>query len=205
MRRKLIFSAIIAALLLIFSSTLAQSNTGEERRIMEPITVNGQATMGVIIVKNGTLQTYSCSSPQPYVTQDRSETGWACPEQTTGMWLLHAEPPSYAAEAAQESPAVIYSEPDTTYVPSYSYWYGYPYGYYSYPYLWAPGLGFGFGFNFGHGFHEGHGFGHRGFHGGGFNHAGPGFNHGGGFHGGGFHGHMGGGHMGGGHMGGGHR
>ena len=203
MRRKFILSTVIVALVIFFPSVFAQSSAAEEHRIMEPITVNGQPAMGVLVLQNGTAQTYSCDSPEPYVTVSRSESGWACPEQATGMWLLHAHPPSYLADAAsQQSPTVIYSEPNTVYVPNYDYGYGYPYPYYPYRYygysnFWGPqfGLGFAFGHN-GQVFRDGHGFAHGGFnHGGGFAHRGPAFGHGGGFHGGGgFGGHRGGGH-----------
>jgi hypothetical protein len=212
MRMKFVFSMIIAAIVIFSPSVFAQSSDAEEHRIMQSIMVNGQVARGVLVVQNGTVQTYSCDSPKQYLTADLSESGWACFEQATGMWLLHAKPPSQTAPAgSQQSPTVIYSEPNTIYVPTYGYGYPYyPYSYFGYPYFWGPGFGLGFGFNFGHGFHvgrgfhDGHGFANGGFnHGGaGFAHLGPGFGHGGGgfvqggrgFHGGGgFGGHMGGG------------
>jgi hypothetical protein len=215
MRSKFILSTVISALVIFLPSVFAQSSAAEEHRIMEPITVNGQQAMGVLVVLNGTAQGSSCDSPKPYVAANGSESGWACLEQATGMWLLHAQPPSYPADAASaQSPTVIYGEPNTVYVPSYDYGYGYPYpsypySYYGYPNFWGPQLGLGFAFGFGHNghvFRDGHGFAHGGFnHGGGFGHMGGSFGRGGGFRGGGgFGGHMGGGHMGGGHMGGGH-
>src|SRR4249920_4116027 len=122
MRRKFILSTVIAALVIFFPSVFAQSSTAEEHRIIQPITVNGQPAMGVLVVQNGTAQTYSCDSPEPYVMANRSESGWACLEQTTGMWLLHAQPPSYVADAAsQQSPTVIYGEPNRIYAPTYEY------------------------------------------------------------------------------------
>ena len=171
MGRKFVFSTIIAAMVIFSYSAFAQSSTDEDHRITQPITVNGQPAMGVLVVRNGAVQTLSCDSPQPYVTENRSESGWACLEQATGMWLLPAQPPSSVATAEpQQSPTVIYSAPDTIYDPTYSYSYGYPYryypySYYSYPYFWGPGFGLGFGFNFGRagrGFHGGHGFAHGG-------------------------------------------
>jgi hypothetical protein len=233
MRTKFVFSMIIAALMIFFPSAFGQSNTATaaEDRIIQSITLNGQTAQGVLVVENGTVQSYTCRSPAPYITSDQSESGWACFEQATGMWLLHAQPPTQAAAAAsQQSPTVIYREPTTVYVPSYNYGYPYyPYSYYGYPYFWGPAFGLGFGFNFGHGFHNGrvfnnrfvfrngHGFAHGGFNRGavGFSRGatfghGPGvvrggFVHGGGGFrgGGGFHGGGGGFH--GGHMGGGHR
>jgi len=211
MRMIFILLLIILALLIFSPTMLAQSTTAGEHRIIEPITVNGQSAVGVMVLQNGMTQTYSCDSPQPYVTA-QSERGWACFEQATGMWLLHSQPPLDIAAEPQQSPTVIYGEPNNVYVPlpdGYPY---YPYAY-GYPYYWGAPFG-GFAFNFGHfgrGFHDGHGFAPRGFNHGvhGFAHGGPAFGNNGGFHGGGFHGggHMGGGGFhgggGGGHMGGG--
>ena len=200
MRTKFVFSMIIAAIVILTPALLGQSSTAADHRIIESITINGQTENGVLILRNGNLQTPTCPSPEPYVTPDQSESGWACYEQQTGMWLLHAQPTSIAP--AEQPPTVIYNEPNTVYVPSYSYSYPYPYPYpYNgyYPYYWGPAFGLGFGFGFGHGFHgnnfNGHAFHGNNFHGNSFGHGfnhGPGFRHGGGgFHGG---GHMGGGH-----------
>jgi hypothetical protein len=233
MRREFILLMIIAALVILSPALLAQSGTSEQHRIIQPITINGQSAQGALIVENGAVQSYTCPAPQQYVTADQSEIGWACFDSSSGLWLLHAQPPSSAAApSTEESPNVIYSQPNTVYVPSdtgaypyypYSYAYPYyPYSYYGYPYFWGPGVGLGFGFNFGNGFHDGH-FHNGHFHGGnafahgggGFAHGGggsahlaPGFGHGGGFaHSGGGFAHGGGGfaHGGGfgGHMGGG--
>src|SRR5262245_48972436 len=127
MRRKFVFSMIIAAIVIFFPSVFAQSSDAEEQRIIQSTIVNGQMGRGVLVVQNGTVQTYSCDSPKQYLTADLSESGWACFEQATGMWLLHAQPRSQTAlpSASQQSPTVIYSEPNTVYVPTYSY--GYPY------------------------------------------------------------------------------
>jgi hypothetical protein len=178
--------------MLLSPAVLAQSGTSGQHRIIQPIIVNGQSVQGAYITENGMVQSYSCQSPQQYVTADQSQSGWACFDPSSGLWLLHAQPPSSATvPPTQESPNVFYNEPSTTYVPSYSYAYPYyPYSYYGYPYFWGPGLGFAFNFGHGHGFYGGHGFpgGH------GFAHGGGGFAHGGFAHGGGFAGHMGGGH-----------
>jgi hypothetical protein len=198
MRRELILFTIIGALVILSPTLLAQSGTSGQHRIIQPIMINGQSAQGALVIENGVVQSYSCQSPQQYVTADQSENGWACFDPSSGLWLLHAQPAlSAAVPSTEESPNVIYSEPNTEYLPSYSYAYPYyPYSYYGYPYLFGPGLGLGYGFNFGHGFHDGHfhdghGFAHGG---GGFAHAGPGFGHGGGFaHGGGGFAHGGGG------------
>jgi hypothetical protein len=178
---------IIAAAVVLSPSAFAQY-AEVDQRIVQSIRINGQLTQGALVVQNGTIQTPSCDSPAQYVTPNQSETGWACFEQTTGMWLLHALPPSQSVVVqTQQSPTVIYSVPNTIYVPTYSYSYPYyGYGYYGSPYLLRPRYGFGFGFNVGHGFHNGHRFAN-----GGFVHAAPRFGHGGGgFVRGGFGGHM---------------
>src|SRR5690349_6271286 len=105
MRRKLVFSTIIVALVVFFSTLLAQSAAPDQQRITESITIDGQPAMGVIVQQNGSIVTTSCSSPQRYVTADGSESGWACFDQSNGMWMLHAQPP-------QQSSANVYSVPD---------------------------------------------------------------------------------------------
>jgi len=197
MRRNLLFSMIIGALVIFSPSAFAQS-ISDAHRIVQPITVNGESASGVLLVRDGAVQTVSCDSPQPYQTADHAESGWACYDSGTGMWLLHAEAPSSASSSA---PAVIYNQPSTVYVPSYSYTYPYAYPYYpyypysyGYPFFWGPTFGLGFGFNFGHGFHDGHEFHGGHFAHGGFNHSGNGFAHvGPAFHGGGGFAHGGGG------------
>src|SRR6266516_272560 len=114
MRRKFILSVIIAALVIFHPSVFAQSSTAGQPRIVQSITVNGQPAQGALVVQNGTVQTYSCQSPEPYVTADQSESGWACFDQATGMWLLHAQPPLQATAPPQ--PTIVYSQPTPVYV-----------------------------------------------------------------------------------------
>jgi len=188
MRRKLVLSMIIAALVIVFTSALAQASTAAEQRIIQPITVNGQSAQGVLVVENGAVLTVSCDSPVPYVTANQSESGWACFEQATGMWLLHAQPTAQQSSTVYNSPSTVYVPTYSSYYPYYSYgypYYSYPYSYYGYPYYWGVPFGIGFGVNFGHGFH-GHdihvsrGFVHGGFNRGsvGFVRTAPGFGHG---------------------------
>jgi hypothetical protein len=88
--------SLIVALLVCSHSAFGQ--TGQtppsgQQRIPQPIIVNGQQAQGVMVVQNGTVQSYTCPSPQQYVTADQSSSGWACYEEATGVWLLHAQPP----------------------------------------------------------------------------------------------------------------
>src|SRR5262245_48308264 len=114
MRREFILLIVIAALVFFSPALLAQSGTSGQHRIIQPITINGQSTQGALIIENGVVQSYTCQSPQQYVTADQSESGWACFDSSSGLWLLHAQPPSSAAvPSTEESPNVIYSQPNT--------------------------------------------------------------------------------------------
>ena len=198
-----------------------------QQRIEQRVVINGQEVQGTTMVQNGAVQNYTCSNPQQYVAVDQSSSGWACFDQATGTWFLHALP-QQSATVYQQAPD-YYPDTTTQYGVYGDPYFGYPYSYgWGAPFFWGPGLGFGFGFGNGHfghfdghgnafhshgaaiapGFHggfSGHGgfapsFGHQGFAGrGGFA---PSFGHGGG---GGFHGGMGGGGFHGGMGGGGRR
>ena len=137
--------SLIMGLLVCSHSALGQLPPSGQQRIPQSIIVNGQQVQGVTVVQNGTVQTYTCPSPQQYVTVDQSSSGWACFEETTGVWLLHSQPPQTAYSYQQPQ---VYGT--TAAVPVYSYPYGYPYGYYPYygysPFFFGPSFGFGFGF-----------------------------------------------------------
>jgi len=145
--RKIELSLVIGVLA---CSVTAFAQASQER-IIQPIIVNGQQAQGVLIVQDGTIQSQTCPAPQRYVAADQSSSGWACFEASTGMWLLHAQPPQ---SPPQTGPTIIYSEPAPVYVPATTYAYGYyPFGYpyypyYGYRYIYGPSFGFGFGFGF---------------------------------------------------------
>jgi hypothetical protein len=97
--------------------------------------INGQPVSGAYVTTGGQLQSFNCPSPQQYNTADGSSQGWACYEQTTGVWLLNALPPTPAPQAVpapttvppagrassppaytiypRRSPPVIYQAPPT--------------------------------------------------------------------------------------------
>jgi len=131
---------------------LAQNSVAEQR-IAEPIIVNGQHAQGVLVIDNGTVRTFTCPSPEPYATENKTETGWACFDQSTGAWLLRARPPAQAPVPASQ-PTVIYTQPAPVYVvpPTYTYYpyYSYPYSYYPFSYSYFAGPRFGFNFGFGY-------------------------------------------------------
>lgn len=141
------------------------------QRLPQSIVINGQSAQGVLVVQNGSIQAYTCASPQPYTTPDQASSGWACFDQASGQWFLHALPPqSQNANQAPlpappaSQPAVVYGAPLPAYVPPavvpgyayypYDYYAGYyPYGYYPYgyyPYFAGARLGFGFGYGYGY-------------------------------------------------------
>jgi len=92
--------SLIVGLLVCSYSAFGQIPPSGQQRIPQPIIINGQRAEGVMVVQNGTVQTFTCPSPQQYVTADQSSSGWACYEQTTGVWLLHAQPPSQTSPPA---------------------------------------------------------------------------------------------------------
>ena len=142
---------------LLVSSHAGQIASSGQQRFFQPIIINGQQQeQGVMVVQNGKIQTYTCPFPQQYVTVDQSSSGWACYEQATGVWLLHAQPSSQTAPppTAYQQPPVYVPAPSVqvySYSPPAYYSYGYypPYPYY-YPYydpfFVGPRFGFGFGF-----------------------------------------------------------
>src|SRR5262245_65808740 len=101
MTKKAGLAFMLAAALAYASSALAHAFVAEQR-IVEPIIVNGQHAQGVLVIENGTVRTFTCQSPEPYATENKTETGWACFDQSTGMWLLRARPPKQAPAPAPQ-------------------------------------------------------------------------------------------------------
>jgi len=115
----MVISALPASL--GFSQVQAAQN-----RIPQQIVINGQTASGAYVtLAGGQIQSYSCPSPQHYTTADGSSSGWACYEQSTGVWLLNALLPAQAqvspapapAPAPQvvQQPPVIYQQPPVVY------------------------------------------------------------------------------------------
>jgi hypothetical protein len=172
MSKKLIFLMVaVGALVCVQSLAFGQAQTVEQR-IAQPIVVNGQQAQGVLVVRDGSMQSYTCASPQQYTTPDGATIGWTCFETASGLWLLHALPPQrqavpQASAAPLPVPAapqstVVYGSPLPTYAPAVVPAYGYyPYDYYAayypyggyYPYGYYPffaGSRFGYGFGYGY-------------------------------------------------------
>jgi hypothetical protein len=152
MFRNVVLCSILVTGLGCSSIVFAQTAPSEDR-IVQPIIVNGQSAEGVIMIDNGAIQTHTCPSPQPYTTPNQSETGWACLDQTTGMWMLHALPPQQTTDTFQQPQVYVVAPTIPVYSYSYPYSY-YPYGYYPFGYysssrfIVGPRFGFGFGFGY---------------------------------------------------------
>jgi hypothetical protein len=217
MEKKSLLSLLLAAALVCFAGVAFAQTVAPAERVERAVIINGHEVPGVMVIQNGVIQSYTCTSPQEYVAVDQSSQGWACYDQASGTWFLNALP-QQSANVYEQTPVYDQEAPTVYgYYPSqYPYAYPYPYGYYPSPYYFGPGfaLGFGFGHGFnGHGFHEfhgphGHAFGpdgHGSFAHGSFGHGFDGGHMAGGHFGGGGGGMHGGGMHGGGMHGGGHR
>jgi outer membrane biosynthesis protein TonB len=92
---------------LVVSGVLAASIPGfsqaqpSQTRVPQQVVINGQTVIAVhVVAASGGFQAYTCLNPQQYTTVDGSSQGWACYEQSTGVWLLNALPPAQASQPA---------------------------------------------------------------------------------------------------------
>ena len=106
MRNRAGFMAVGSAVLLtVFASESFSRAQAAQNRIPQQIVINGQMVNGAyVIAPGGQLQSFTCSSPQHYVTGDGASQGWACYEEATGVWLLSAVPPAQAQAPAAPVP-----------------------------------------------------------------------------------------------------
>src|SRR5215471_21605664 len=106
----------------------AQPAPQVQNRIPQQIIINGLTVNGAYVpAANGGMQSYTCPSPQEYVTPDGASRGWACFDSATNVWLLNALPPAQAAQTAppppvpqppivyqqQAPPPIVYTQPAT--------------------------------------------------------------------------------------------
>jgi len=120
MRDRVLFIGIgIVAVLALSSSGFSQVQAAQTRTPQQ-IVINGQLANGAYVTTaGGQIQTYTCSQPQHYTTADGSSQGWACYEQTSGVWLLNAQPPAQAQVPAPapipqpvpQQPTIVYQQP----------------------------------------------------------------------------------------------
>ena len=107
MRNRVLFFGIafVVTLALSTSTGFSQVQT-TQNRIPQQIVINGQMASGAYVTAGGgQMQGFTCPAPQHYTTADGSSQGWACYEQTTGVWLLNAVPPAQAQVAPAPAPA----------------------------------------------------------------------------------------------------
>jgi len=109
--------AFVTASVLSPSLAFSQAQT-LQNRIPQQIVVNGQNASGAYVTTTGgQIQSFTCPSPQQYTTADGSSRGWACYEQTTGVWLLSAVPPAQAQAAPGPAPVPAPAAPITQVMP----------------------------------------------------------------------------------------
>jgi hypothetical protein len=124
MKNTLYFFGIgMVAVLTLSTSDGFSEGQAAQNRIPQQVVINGQMVNGAFVTTaGGQLQSYTCATPQHYATADSTSQGWACYEQTTGVWLLNALPPAQAQAAPapqpvpqqqpipQQQPPVIYQQ-----------------------------------------------------------------------------------------------
>jgi len=113
MRTGLVLLLTVAAVSTGFSQVqMVQTVQIAQNRIPQQIIINGQLSNGAYVpAPNGGMQSFTCPNPQEYVTSDGASHGWACFDQTTGVWLLNALPPAPAVQVVPQlvpQPTVIY-------------------------------------------------------------------------------------------------
>ena len=95
-KRLLLVSSLVVIVLFTAVPGFSQVQPAQ-RRIPQQVIINGQTVNAVhVVAPGGVLQSYTCTNPQQYSTADGSSQGWACYEQSTGVWLLNALGPVQA-------------------------------------------------------------------------------------------------------------
>jgi hypothetical protein len=103
--RALFFGIAIVGTLALSPSVAFSQVQATPTRIPQQIVINGQMASGAYVTgTGGQLQSFTCPSPQQYSAADGNSQGWACYEQTTGVWLLNAVPPAPAPQAVPVAP-----------------------------------------------------------------------------------------------------
>jgi hypothetical protein len=130
MKDRVLFLGIgLVALAALSPSNAFSQVQAAQNRIPQQIVVNGQMASGAYVTSaTGQFQSFTCPVPQQYTTADGSSQGWACYEQTTGVWLLNAVPPTQAApiapppqpppvpQAVPQPPPIVYQQAPPTVV-----------------------------------------------------------------------------------------
>lgn len=83
-----------------------------QNRSPQQVVINGQLVNGAFVTAaGGQPQSFTCAMPQQYTMPDGSSMGWACYEQTSGVWLLNALPPAQAQSTPVPAPAPLPQPP----------------------------------------------------------------------------------------------
>jgi len=128
MKRAGCLAAGFAAMMML-STVTGFSRAQAQSRVPQQVVINGlTVNAATVMTAAGQIQSYTCSSPQRYATVDGASQGWACYEETTGVWLLHALAPAQAqappvplpqqpsvyqppAPAYPQAPVPVYQQP----------------------------------------------------------------------------------------------
>src|SRR5215510_10434480 len=103
--RVLLFGISLVATSAWFPSAGFSQVQAAQNRIPQQIIINGQMANGAhVTTAEGQIQSFTCPAPQHYTTADGSSQGWACYEQTTGVWLLNAVAPTQGQVAPAPAP-----------------------------------------------------------------------------------------------------
>lgn len=108
------------------------------------IYVDGLPTVGTYHKESGAIQVVTCAEPHRWISSDRRDTGWACYETFTQLWVMNAQLTAPVISApvtvtsggsvviAQPYTQVVYSPYPPQYIP-YPDYRPYGYGGYGYP------------------------------------------------------------------------
>jgi hypothetical protein len=102
-RKQLLFGSSLVVIVILLTAipgfTQAQP---VQSRIPQQVVINGQkVTAANVVAPGGGFQAYTCLNPQQYTSVDGASQGWACYENSTGVWLLNSLPPAQAQQQPQ--------------------------------------------------------------------------------------------------------
>jgi hypothetical protein len=108
LRRKSIQRTVLGlvVLSLVAGTAVYAQTTAVQNRVAQQVVIGGlRVDAAYVLAAGGGIQSYTCPTPQQYITPDGASQGWACFDATTGVWLLSALPPQQAAPAP--APVVV--------------------------------------------------------------------------------------------------
>ncbi|HLQ77340.1 MAG TPA: hypothetical protein VK210_08295 [Terriglobia bacterium] len=100
-------AALVIMVLALAAGSAAYAQTPvAQNRVAQQVVIGGlRVDAAYVLAAGGGVQSYTCPTPQQYITPDGASQGWACFDPTTGVWLLSALPPQQAAPAP--APVVV--------------------------------------------------------------------------------------------------